>query len=154
MSFLSSPLQCTLSLFLCESRSSILSNEFLSVIPISIVGAHHFYTTLNNFLALIGYWASAFTIIILEEHFLFRGGKASSYDVSTWNTARELPTGIASLGAALLSMGLVVPSIDQVWFVGPIAKHTGDIGFELAFAITMVLYPPFRWLEIRIRQKV
>ncbi|KAF9515846.1 hypothetical protein BS47DRAFT_1341452 [Hydnum rufescens UP504] len=93
------------------------------VIPLSIVGAHHFYATLNNFLALIGYWASAFTIIILEEHFIFRGGKASSYDISTWNTARELPTGIASLGAGLLSLGLVVPSIDQVWFVGPIAKH-------------------------------
>jgi purine-cytosine permease-like protein len=146
-----------LSLFLSyfpNLEASVLTKEFLSVIPLSIVGAHHFYDTLNNFLSLIGYWASAFTIIILEEHFLFRRGKASSYDVSTWNTARELPTGIASLGAGILSMGLVVPSIDQVWFVGPIAKHTGDIGFELAFAVTMVLYPPFRWLEIRIRQKI
>ncbi|KAF9518804.1 hypothetical protein BS47DRAFT_1289168, partial [Hydnum rufescens UP504] len=121
------------------------------VIPLSIVAANHFYDTLNHFLALIGYWASTFIIIVLKEHFIFCSGKASSYDISTWNMACELPTAIASLGAGLLSLGLVVPSIDLVWFVGPITKHTGDIGFELVFAVMMVLYPPFQWLEICLR---
>ncbi len=39
--------------------------------------------------------------------------------------------------------------MDQVWFVGPIARHTGDIGFELAFVTTALVYSPLRYLELR-----
>ncbi|KAF9502766.1 hypothetical protein BS47DRAFT_1310710, partial [Hydnum rufescens UP504] len=35
----------------------------------------------------VGYWASTFIIIVLKEHFIFHSGKASLYDISTWNTA-------------------------------------------------------------------
>ena len=78
-----------------------------------------------------------------------RRGRFAAYDLRYWDDYRRLPTGLAALGACALSCALIVPSIDQVWFVGPIAKAgTGDIGFEVAFVITAVLYVPFRWAEV------
>lgn len=50
----------------------------------------------------------------------------------------------------MLSFGLVIPSMAQIWYTGPIARHTGDIGFEMAFVVTVLLYVPLRYLEIRI----
>ncbi|KAI0360560.1 cytosine-purine permease [Trametes cingulata] len=128
---------------------SLLATAIL--IPISIIGAHKFYDTLTNFLGLIGYWASAFGAIVLAEHLVIRRGDFASYDLRCWKDPRRLPTGLAALGACALSCALIVPSIDQVWFVGPIAAHTGDIGFELAFFAAGVLYIPLRYLELRFR---
>ena len=65
-----------------------------------------------------------------------------------------LVAGLAALGACLLSCALIVPSIDQVWFVGPIAERTGDIGFELAFVSAGLFYVPLRYLELRFRPLV
>ncbi|KAF7969611.1 hypothetical protein HWV62_26857 [Athelia sp. TMB] len=124
------------------------------VMALAIVGSHRFYATLTNFLGLIGYWASAYGAIILIEHFVFRRNNFASYDISQWNQPRQLPTGIAALAAGAMSVGLIVPCMDQVWFVGPIAEHTGDIGFEVAFVISGILYIPFRWLEVRIRKRI
>jgi hypothetical protein len=39
----------------------------------------------------------------------------------------------------------------EPWYTGPIARKTGDIGFEVAFVVTAVSYLPLRWLEIRWR---
>jgi len=71
--------------------------------------------------------------------------------MKAWNIPHRLPSGLAALAAGIASFGVVIPSMDQVWFVGPIAHSTGDIGFEVAFAASAVLYVPFRWLEIRWR---
>ncbi|EPQ53521.1 NCS cytosine-purine permease [Gloeophyllum trabeum ATCC 11539] len=120
------------------------------IIPLAIVGSHRFYSTLSNFLGIIGYWASAFGAIILLEHFLFRRGSFPAYDLRQWNTPRQLPLGVAALAAGIMSFGLVIPCMNQVWFVGPIAEKTGDIGFEVAFAVTGLLYIPFRWIELRV----
>lgn len=35
----------------------------------------------------------------------------------------------------------------QVWFVGPIAKKSGDLGFETGFVVCFLLYVPLRLLE-------
>ncbi|KAI9063521.1 cytosine-purine permease [Trametes sanguinea] len=131
---------------------SLLATAIL--IPVSIVGAHKFYDTLTNFLGLIGYWASAFGAIVLVEHLLIRRGDFASYDLRYWKDPRRLPTGLAALGACALSCALIVPSIDQVWFVGPIAARTGDIGFELAFFSAGVFYIPLRYIELRFRPLV
>jgi purine-cytosine permease-like protein len=98
---------------------------------------------------LIGYWASAYVAILLIEHLYFRRNDPSNYEEKAWNVPSLLPTGIAALGASICSIGLIVPSMNQVWFIGPIGKVTGDIGFEVAFAVSGVLYFPFRYLEIR-----
>ncbi|KAI5891667.1 uncharacterized protein SCHCODRAFT_02629744 [Schizophyllum commune H4-8] len=124
------------------------------VIPLAIVGAHSFYDTLTNFLSLIGYWAGAFIAVILVEHWFFRKSDLRAYDPMIWNRPRELPSGLAAVGAAILCFGLVIPGMDQVWFVGPIAKTTGDLGFEFAFFATVILYIPFRMLEIKIRKRL
>ncbi|KAK4147233.1 permease for cytosine/purines, uracil, thiamine, allantoin-domain-containing protein [Dichotomopilus funicola] len=119
------------------------------VIPVAIKAAGEFFENLENFVALIGYWSSAFLAIVLVEHFVFRGGDCAAYEFDAWNDAKRLPWGVAALAAGVLSFGLVVPSMAQVWWTGPIAETTGDIGFELAFAVSGVLYVPLRWVERR-----
>ncbi|KAL2179068.1 permease for cytosine/purines, uracil, thiamine, allantoin-domain-containing protein [Thermothelomyces heterothallicus CBS 202.75] len=119
------------------------------VIPVAIRAAGDFFVNLENFVALIGYWSSAFLAVVLVEHFAFRGGDCAAYEADAWNDARRLPWGAAALAAGALSFGLVVPSMAQVWWTGPIAETTGDIGFELAFFVSALLYLPLRWLEKR-----
>jgi purine-cytosine permease-like protein len=138
-------------MFLSLLSTNIGSHCTNSIIPLSIVGATKFYSTLTNFLGIIGYWSSAFSAVVIVEHVIIRRNRFDSYKIQYWNNPGMLPTGLAALGAGVLAFGLVVPSMDQVWFVGPIAKHTGDIGFELAFAVTAVLYVPLRYFELRIR---
>ncbi|KAF9078358.1 permease for cytosine/purines, uracil, thiamine, allantoin-domain-containing protein [Rhodocollybia butyracea] len=120
------------------------------VLPVAIVGSHKFYATLENFLGLIGYWCSAFIAIILIEHTVFRKRDLSAYSPENWNVSKRLPSGMAAIAAGVASFGLVVPCMSQIWFTGPIAEKTGDIGFEMAFAVTSVLYLPFRALEMRL----
>lgn len=114
------------------------------------MGAHRFYDALINFLSLIGYWASTFVAVVVVEHFVFRKGDASQYDISSWNKPGELPWGAAAVSAVIGSFGLVIPCMEQLWFVGPIGHITGDIGFEVAFALTAILYVPLRKLEIKV----
>ncbi|KAK7424157.1 hypothetical protein QQZ08_008763 [Neonectria magnoliae] len=117
------------------------------IIPVSIRAATDFFANLENFIALIGYWASAFLGIVIVEHLWFRKADCSLYSIEAWNDAKRLPLGVAALAACVLSFGLVVPSMSQVWFTGPIAEKTGDIGFELAFVVSGLLYVPLRMLE-------
>lgn len=46
-----------------------------------------------------------------------------------------------------MSFALVIPSMSQVWYTGPIARKTGDIGFEVAMVVTTLIYVPLRHLE-------
>ena len=85
---------------------------------------------------------------------MIRRGDFSTYNLQYWDDSRRLPTGLAALGACLLSVALIIPSMDQVWFVGPIAHHTGDIGFELAFFTAGLCYIPLRYLELKYRPLV
>ncbi|PPQ71506.1 hypothetical protein CVT24_006470 [Panaeolus cyanescens] len=129
---------------------------FLSVaamgimLPLAIAGAHRFYDTITNFIGLIGYWASAFSAIVIIEHVYFRSNNPDNYDLDDWNVLSRLPPGIAAMSAGVLTFGLVVPCMGQALFTGPIAKVTGDIGFEVALILSALLYFPFRWLELRM----
>ncbi len=76
------------------------------------------------------------------------------YDIRSWNKPRELPLGIAALAASIGCFGIVVPSMEQTWFVGPIGKRTGDIGFEVAFFLAGLLYYPLRKLEIKYQGRL
>ncbi|KAK3936383.1 permease for cytosine/purines, uracil, thiamine, allantoin-domain-containing protein [Diplogelasinospora grovesii] len=121
------------------------------MIPFAIKAAEEWETSLENFLALIGYWAGCFDAVLILELVVFRKMDYSTYEHAIWNVGRKLPPGIAALGASLVSMALVIPGMAQVWYTGPIGITTGDIGFEMAFAVTAIFYLPFRWLEIRLR---
>ena len=85
----------------------------------------------------------------MVEHFHFRKGDFALYDLDSWNVPSKLPLGAAALTASALSFALVIPSMDQVWYRGPIARTTGDIGIEMALAVTALLYVPLRHLERR-----
>ncbi|KAJ8508709.1 hypothetical protein ONZ45_g9036 [Pleurotus djamor] len=119
------------------------------IIPISIVGSHSFADTLSNLLGLIGYWASPFASIILTEHFVFRRADHGNYDLKNWDSPKRLALGLAALAAGAAGTGMGVACMNQAWFVGPIAKFTGDIGLEVPFAVAFLLYVPLRTLENR-----
>jgi purine-cytosine permease-like protein len=85
----------------------------------------------------------------LVEHFHFRKADFALYDLRSWNVPSELPVGAAALTASALSFAVVIPSMYQVWYEGPIARTTGDIGIETAMAVTALLYVPLRHLEKR-----
>jgi purine-cytosine permease-like protein len=121
------------------------------IIPMGIKIAHDFLGSLSNFLGIISYWAAAFVSVLLVEHFVFRKGSYSKYDLGHWDSLKGLPWGIASLSAAVLSFGLVIPGMEQLWFSGPFVKHTGDIGVEMAFFVTAALYVPLRAVEVKVR---
>ncbi|KAK0537937.1 hypothetical protein OC834_000637 [Tilletia horrida] len=120
---------------------------FAITLPLAIVGASAFAATLTNFLALIGYWASFYSGVILFDHLLLRRGDFSTYDPSAWNDWSRLPWGAAAVVASICSLGVIVPSMDQIYFTGPIADKVGDLGFELGFIVTGVVYVPLRLLE-------
>lgn len=117
------------------------------VIPVSIRAQRDFFVNLENFVALIGYWSASFIGIVVVEHLFFRRGNYESYDHAIWNVASRLPIGAAALASGILCFGLVVPCMAQVWWTGPIAKTTGDIGFEVAFVLSSLFYIPLRYLE-------
>lgn len=122
----------------------------IRLIPLAITASTHFETALVNFLAVIGYYASPFAAVVLVEHIVFRKS-AEYYDVTTWNSLQRLPTGWAGMAAFVCSFGLIIPSMDQVWYVGPIAASgTGDIGFEVGFFGAALLYWIFRTIELRL----
>lgn len=119
------------------------------IIAVSITAVDNFFDSLQNVVSLIGYWSASFVGIVITEDIVFRRRNYSTYDPAIWSDGSKLPSGIAAITAAVLSFGLVVPSMDQVYWVGPIAKTTGDIGFEVAFVLSSLFYIPLRWLEKR-----
>lgn len=121
------------------------------VIGVAVEASKSFFLNLENFIGVIGYWSSAFIGIVLVEHVFFRGGSFAAYteDAEAWDDAKKLPPGLAALGAFLLSFGLIIPCMGQIWWTGPIAETTGDIGLEVAVVLAALLYVPLRAWERR-----
>ncbi|EMD87230.1 hypothetical protein COCC4DRAFT_65532 [Bipolaris maydis ATCC 48331] len=122
------------------------------VIGVAVEASKSFFLNLENFIGVIGYWSAAFIGIVLVEHVLFRGGSFAAYteDADAWDDGQKLPAGYAALGAFLLSFGLIVPCMGQIWWTGPIAETTGDIGLEVAVVLSALLYVPLRTWEKRV----
>jgi purine-cytosine permease-like protein len=138
--------------FLTKVPRSVFSIVVTAIlIPVSIEAAKKFFESLENFLGIISYWSASFVGIMIVEFVWFRRMDERTYDPTIWNDRRKLPPGIAGISAGICSFGLVVPCMAQIWYTGPIAKTTGDIGFEVAFALSAILYVPFRTLEIKLR---
>ena len=98
----------------------------------------------------IGYWSSIFAAIVLCEHFVFRR-TWEAYDVSRWDQAAHLPPGFAAVFAFCAAFGMVVPSMSQTWYTGPIARAgTGDIGIITGVCDAVLAYVPLRALERRM----
>ncbi len=147
-------LQMLLPVFTKVPRFVFIMVAMAIMIPLAIKAAEEWEESLSNFLSVIGYWAGCFDAVLMTELIVFRRMDYSTFDHAIWNVGRKLPPGIAAIAASLCSFGLVVPCMDATWFTGPIAKKSGDLGFEMAFVVTMLCYLPFRWLEIRLRGRL
>jgi purine-cytosine permease-like protein len=110
--------------FLVKVPRSIFSIITTAVIiPVSIKAASSFFESLENFLGVISYWSASFVAIMMVEFFWFRKMDYESYDPEIWDKGDKLPWGIAALTAAAFSFALVIPSMNEVWYTGPIAKY-------------------------------
>ena len=123
----------------------------IAILLLGIAGRDQLLIVLQNFLSLLGYWNTAFFVILFTEHHLFRKGKIENYDLTAWNTPSKMPIGYAGLAAFLIGiMGCVMGMVTS-WYSGPIAKmigsYGGDIGNQLAFLFTLIAYVPLRYLE-------
>jgi purine-cytosine permease-like protein len=117
------------------------------IIPVAIFAYRNFFESLNNFMAVIAYWSASFVGIVIADHVVIRRCRFDSYDPSIWDQGSKLPLGVAAILSGVLSFALVIPSMNEAWYVGPIAEKSGDIGFEVAFVLSAILYVPFRLLE-------
>lgn len=146
-------LQMILPMFAKIPRIVFIFVTLAIMVPIAVYAAGEWETSLTNFLSIIGYWAGCFDAIVIEEIVVFRRMDYSLMDQRAWNVRRRLPTGIAAVIAALISLTVVVPGMDAEWYTGPIGEKIGDIGFEAAFLVTAAAYFPARVLEIKLRGK-
>ncbi len=114
-------------------------------------GRNNLFEIFQNFLALMGYWLTIFVCIVLEEHLLFR--RSRSFEWDAWSDRRRLPVGLAALAAFLIGWAGAIVSMNQVWYVGPLAKmvgeHGADLGIWVGCAWTLITFPPLRWAELR-----
>jgi len=117
----------------------------------ALAGRNYLYDIFENWLALMGYWVTIYLTIALEEHFFFR--RTSGFDWEAWADPAKLPLGIAALSAFLVGWAGAIVSMNQIWYVGPIAKMVGadgsDLGIWVGVAWAMLVFPPLRWLELR-----
>lgn len=154
--------------WLRETRRAVYAAVLtVVVIPVAIRAAASFFDSLNNFVGVLGYWVGAFVGVVITEHFVFRnadfsryeqeevliGSRSGSISVTTTSSQPTLRLGIATLLACAACFALVVPSMDQIWYAGPIAVRAGDLGFEMALLGSSVLYVVFRTIELRLRKR-
>ncbi|KAL8283260.1 hypothetical protein RQP46_006038 [Phenoliferia psychrophenolica] len=123
-------------------------------VALAIPGADNFETALDLLLIILSYWLIIYCTVLVEEHWIFRGGNfKTGYNVEAYNTPALLPKGYAALGATCFGAMGAVLGMSQVWYVGKIGSligpppFGGDIGFELSGAFAAVTYPILRMLE-------
>lgn len=122
---------------------------------IAIPAVSNFNNTLSDFLLIIAYWLGPWSIILIEEHFIFRKGR---YNVEDWNTPRKLPAGWAAMVAMAFGLLGVYLGAAQVLFVGPIAglfnpPYGMDVGFELGLIFAGIVYLFLRRVELSLTRR-
>ncbi|KAH8101687.1 permease for cytosine/purines, uracil, thiamine, allantoin-domain-containing protein [Cristinia sonorae] len=119
-------------------------------IPISIVGATRFYATMVQILSFIGYWSAPWSSIVLVEHFYIRRTRWSSYEpvTSLWNKPNLLPPGYAAILTFVITIGVIVPCMQQEWWTGPVARAgAGDVGMLVGWFVAAGVYAVARSVE-------
>jgi len=122
------------------------------ILALGIAGRDQLLNVLENFLALLGYWNTAFFVIVFTEHYWFRKGSIKNYDLNAWNDPSRMPVGYA--GGMAFALGIVgcVLGMVQTWYVGVIAvkigDYGGDIGNQLCFILSLLSYIPLRYAEL------
>ena len=97
---------------------------------------------------IIGYWSTVWAVIVLVEHFVFRRNTWARYNMEDWDHAHRLPWGVAAVLSFACAFGIIIPSMSQVWYTGPIAlAGTGDIGILAGSGVALVTFLAFRAIE-------
>ena len=92
--------------------------------------------------------SAVWAVIVLVEHFVFRRGTWSHYNMDDWDRPDRLPWGIAALISFGCAFGIIIPSMSQVWYTGPIAlAGTGDIGILAGSGVACIVYIALRAIE-------
>lgn len=123
------------------------------MIGLAIPASRSFVDSLTTFLSIVGYYSAGNATCFILEILWFRCGDLDSLDPVIWNDGARLPTGISSLTTIVASWGLIVPTMDQPWYTGPVARVTGDLGFMVAVAFCLVVYIPLRSVELAILRR-
>ncbi|KAH8646142.1 nucleoside transporter family [Xylariales sp. PMI_506] len=114
------------------------------------VGRDYLFEIFENFLALMGYWVVIWICLTLEELFIFRKGWAG-FCWDDWNDREKLPIGLAAFASFCIGWVGSVLGMDQIYFIGPLAKplgaYGGDLGIYLGVAFAGITYPVFRFAE-------
>lgn len=118
---------------------------FVGILLLGIVGRNHLLEVLQNFLSLLGYWNSAFFIIVFTEHYWFRGGAKGyqGYNLEAWNTPSQMPIGIAGFFAFFAGIAGCIVGMSQTWYVGVIATKFGGYGGDVGNEVCYLLAPCF-----------
>jgi purine-cytosine permease-like protein len=130
-------------------------------ILLSILAANKFNDSLISFTGIVSYWFSIFIVIVFEEHLLFRRCSFKNYDFDIWNNRKVLPISLAAILSGLVGIVGIVLGMSQTWFTGPIAKaiagyaseESADVGFELGFIFTAIIFPLFRLIELHFTKQ-
>lgn len=121
-------------------------------VAIAIPGYNNFQMYLEYFMLIIAYWLAIYEGISLSEHFVYRRGM-SGYRPEHYLDRSKLPPGIAALTAFAFGIAGAVLGLSQPWYTGPLGKLVGpfggDIGFELAFALSASSYCVMRYFELK-----
>ncbi|CUS23266.1 LAQU0S09e00914g1_1 [Lachancea quebecensis] len=123
------------------------------VLAIAIPAYYKFDSFMTNFMDAIAYYLAIYIGISLTEHFVFRKGKFSNYIVDDWDSWARLPLGVAGCIALFIGAVGVAVGMEQTYWTGEIAKKIGDrgadIGLELGFGFSVIVYLALRPLELK-----
>ena len=61
---------------------------------------------------------------------------------------------MSALALVLNAWSFIIPNMEHLWFKGPIAHYTGDVGFGFSVVIAFIAYNIIRRLEIRMRKRL
>lgn len=134
---------------------------------LSLAGKEHLSTILGNVLPMLGYWISMYIVLLLEENLLFRNSftrllhfnefdedsQYYMYNWNNWNKPKNITLGLASAAAFCCGVGGAVLGMNQVYYIGVLARKIGadggDIGMWLCMGFTGVTYPILRYVELK-----
>ncbi|PCH44809.1 cytosine-purine permease [Wolfiporia cocos MD-104 SS10] len=164
---LSVPSMCAPTMYTFSSSLMTISQRFAQIpryifvfvsvailIPVAIEGALRYYNTFTDVINIIGYWSVVHGALILMEHAVFRKCDYAAYVLEDWNNPKRLPLGIAATATFLCAFGIIIPCMNQAWYVGPIAAAgSGDIGIIAGSCAVCILYPVFRRIEKRFARQ-
>ena len=130
-----------------------VTGGFIVAIIVGCLASLSFASSLQTFLSLIGYWTVIHVVVVAEEHIIFRKCRWSSYDFDAWNDPALLTFGWAAIGAFCFGFLGAAMGMNTSWYSGPVARLIGDyganVGHELSLAFSAIVFPLFRWLELR-----